>query len=138
MQDIRSIRLRQLHGHLNQVVYEYTKVQFSQATAPEAWQPAVDAYRCRHAIAICIDLAGVEKSEIDLRVEPRRLIVRGRRTPPNPKEHGHEAVQVLVMEIDYGAFHREISFQTEVDPTRVTAEQRNGFLWVQLPLRHPA
>jgi len=41
----------------------------------------------------------------------------------------------LAMEIDHGPFQREIILPVEVDPNRVIAEQRNGLLWIYLPLR---
>ena len=43
---------------------------------------------------------------------------------------------VLAMEIDHGAFERQIKLPSTVDRTRVKAEQKNGLLWVHLPLRH--
>jgi HSP20 family molecular chaperone IbpA len=39
------------------------------------------------------------------------------------------------MEIDYGRFERVLELPAEVDPNRVSAEQRDGLLWVDLPLR---
>ena len=47
----------------------------------------------------------------------------------------NKPVQVLVMEIDYGAFEREIVLPCDVDPDGVTAEKRDGLLWIFLPLR---
>jgi HSP20 family molecular chaperone IbpA len=38
------------------------------------------------------------------------------------------------MEIDHGPFVREILLPIEVTPAEATAEQRNGFLWINLPL----
>ena len=42
---------------------------------------------------------------------------------------------VLAMEIDHGAFEREIELPLSVERERVTAEQRNGILWIHLPLQ---
>jgi HSP20 family molecular chaperone IbpA len=35
-------------------------------------------------------------------------------------------------------FAREIALPAEVETGRVTAEQKNGFLWIYLPLRTQA
>jgi HSP20 family protein len=106
MKDIHGIHLQRLHGRLGEVVYHLTKVQFSKFSSPEAWQPAVNAYRCAECIAICVDLAGVDRKRIELTVEPRRLLIRGHRQAPEPDGAKDKAVQVLVMEIDYGPFER--------------------------------
>jgi HSP20 family molecular chaperone IbpA len=42
------------------------------------------------------------------------------------------------MEIDYGPFEREVLLPSDVAPERVTAEQRNGLLWVYLPFQSHA
>jgi HSP20 family protein len=135
MENIRSIHLRRLHGKLGEVVYQMTKVQFSRFGPPQTWQPAINAYRCSECMAICVELAGVNKDEIDIQVEPRRVLIRGRRQPPEPEQDHHKPVQILVMEVDYGAFEREVLLPTDVESDKVTAEQKNGLLWIYLPLR---
>jgi len=135
MKEIQGVHLRHLHGRLGDVVYHLTKVQFSRFSSPERWQPAVNAYRCAECITICVDLAGVDRERIDLTVEPRRLLIRGHRQPPEPGGARGKALQVLAMEIDYGPFEREVLLPSDVSADRVTAEHREGLLWVYLPLR---
>src|SRR5947208_14001265 len=65
----RSIKLRWLHGMLHDVTSELARLQFSRIGA-HTWQPAINAYRCDKCIRVCVDLAGVERSRIDLTVEP--------------------------------------------------------------------
>jgi len=138
MSDIRGIHLRHLHGQLGDVVYQLTKIQFSSFSSPESWQPAINAYSCSECIAICVDLAGVDRRQIELIVEPRRLLIRGQRQPPEPDGTKSKAVQVLVMEIDYGRFEREVLLPSDVVTNQTTAEQLDGLLWVYLPLRASA
>ncbi len=134
----QNIHLKRLHRRLGDVVYEFTRVQFSQFYVPETWSPAINAYRCPGQIIVCVDLAGVERETLDLRVERRRLQIRGRREPPEPAATGEKALQILAMEIDYGPFEREVLLPSEVDTESVTAEQQNGLLWIYLPLRSHA
>jgi HSP20 family protein len=138
MADIRGIRLKHLHGRLGEIAYQLTQVQFSGVSPDVSWHPAINAYRCPEKMTICVDLAGVDRSAIDLQVEPRSLRVRGRRQPPEPLGAEEKPVQILAIEIDHGPFEREVNFPSEVDPERVTAEQKNGLLWIYLPLRSPA
>jgi len=100
--------------------------------APHFWQPPINAFRCAAAVRICVDLAGVDKSLIDLTVEPRRIIIRGSRETPEPND---QTMQILALEIDYGPFEREVQLPAEVDVERARAEQENGLLWIYLPLK---
>ena len=129
MDPLRNIKLRWLQGTLGDVTV--TRVQMWQAQ-PQTWQPAINAFRCQSGVHICVDLAGVEKSSIDLRVESQRLIVRGTREAPEPTDH---AVQMLALEIDYGPFEREVPLPVEVDVNEARAEQENGLLWIYLPIK---
>lgn len=101
-----------------------------------AWQPPLNAYRCEESIVVCFDLAGVDKERIDIRIEPGRLIVRGVRKTPEPGRGEPCPQQILAMEIDHGPFLRELRLPAEVVREAVTAEHRNGLLWVTLPLSH--
>jgi HSP20 family protein len=134
MDPIRNIKLRWLHGALQDVTYELSRSHFSRFAA-HAWEPAINAYRCERCIRICVDLAGVDRSQIDLSVEPRRLVIRGTRELPEPTEDEGCALKWLVMEIDYGPFIREVPLPVEVEIEEAQAEQRNGLLWISLPLK---
>lgn len=138
MSDRSNFRLRRLYGQLGDVVYEMTRVQFVARVAEQAWRPALNVYRCEQCLSVCVDLAGVEKAEIDLQIEPRRLLIRGKRRAPEPDGAGNKMVQILAMEIDAGPFAREVALPVEVEAERISAEQKNGFLWIYLPLRRQA
>jgi HSP20 family protein len=130
MNPTRQIKLRWLHGTLGDV--SVTRVQLWRG-ARHRWQPSINAFRCERGVRICVDLAGVEKSSIDLAVEPRRVVVRGSRNPPEPASE--RAVQLLALEIDYGPFEREIDLPIEIDVGGAHAEQENGLLWITLPVK---
>jgi HSP20 family protein len=130
-----EIRWQFLQGQIGDVAYELRRVQFSHLATPQQWHPAINAFRCRDCIAVCVDLAGVARPQIELMVEPRRLIIRGSRAAPEPDRAQHEPVQILAMEIDWGGFERALLLPEEVEPERGSAEQRNGMLWIHLPLR---
>ena len=122
MEDIRNIYLRHLQGRVTDIAYELTRVRFSFSHGTEPWHPAINAYRCQDCILIAAELAGVDRSEISIAVEPRRVWLRGRRLPPEPSESDGPALHVLAMEIDHGAFEREIMLPVEVEPELVEAE----------------
>jgi HSP20 family protein len=133
MDPIGSIKLRWLQGALHDVTYELARSRFQ--FAPHTWEPAINAYHCAKCVRICVDLAGVERSQIDLTVEPQRVLIRGARELPEPTHAEGRALRLLAMEIDYGPFEREIALPAEVEITEAQAEQRNGLLWISLPLK---
>lgn len=132
MDPIRTIRLRWWHGSLHAVSSELARPHFA-ATTPAPWQPALNAYRCEQGVRICVDLAGVDRSQIDLTIEGGRLSISGERKVPEPSDAEGRASQMIAMEIDYGPFEREVRLPDDVDLEAVHAEQRNGMLWIFLP-----
>jgi len=129
MHPTRSIRLRWIYGTLTSVE-RLAGPSFSPFVP--VWEPAINAYRCEDSIQICVDLAGVKSSEIDLKIESQKLILHGTRDVPEPEDC---ALQTIAMEIDYGAFSRVLSLPENVEVDKTKAEQRNGFLWIDLPLK---
>lgn len=133
-----KFRLNQLHGRLGDLMYQFTKVQFTHSPAPDTWCPAINAYRCPQGFAICVDLAGVPRESIHVEVHRRSVRLEGRREIPEPKAKGEEPMQILAMEIDSGRFARDIVLPAEVESEAVRAEYKEGFLWVYLPFRSQA
>jgi HSP20 family protein len=134
MDPIKNMKLRWLHGALQDLTSELSRLHFSGFTH-HTWEPAINAYRCEGSIRICVDLAGVDRALIDLIVEPRRVVIRGTRELPEPTDDEGCALQLLAMEIDYGPFMREVPLPVEVEIEQAHAEQRNGLLWILLPLK---
>ena len=129
------------YGTLVRSTKQFTEVisQISYSSTPldEVWHPAINAYRCRDCVLICVELAGVDASRIHLQAEPNRLWLHGRRVPPEPPPSEGAPLQVLAMEIDHDRFEREIILQVQVDPSQIHAEQREGLLWIRLPVTPP-
>lgn len=138
----RGFRLLQLQGKLGEVAYEMTKVNFSGFQAVQSrWQPAVNIFLCSRCFRVCVELAGVDPEELELSVSNGRLWIQGSRLPPEPSSEPEavtartKAVRVLAMEIDYGAFVREISLPEDVDLDRLQTDWDNGILWIEIPRR---
>ena len=89
----------------------------------------------RRGLRICVDLAGVDRSQVELLVDPQRLAIRGTREAPEPTDDEGRAVQMIAFEIDYGPFERIVELPLPVDVARAKAEQRNGLLWIELPFK---
>ena len=131
MNSSRTI-LHWVHGTLGDVSY---RLRFSHFVRHAVWRPAINAYRCETCISICVDLAGVDRSDIELVIEEQRLSIRGERAVPEPSGKEDPAERMIAMEIDYGPFERDVQLPGEVDVKKVRVEQKNGFLWIHLPLK---
>jgi len=137
MDDIRSIHLKILQRQLSTIARELAEVRFLALPMPRTWSPRLNVYRCRDRLVICAELAGVDRAEIELRVEPRRVWLSGRRRAPVPEQAPESLRQILALEIDDGRFEREVILPVDIVPGEVWAEQRNGLLWIDLPLPLP-
>src|SRR3712207_2079947 len=70
------------------------------------FRPAVDCYRCDDPaeLTVVVELAGIDPADIRLAATPRTLVIAGeRRRPAKPGRHYEQ------MEIEYGAFQRQIA-----------------------------
>jgi HSP20 family protein len=126
--------LARLQRQLGGIASQLTRVEFTYIGAAARWRPPINAYRCGERFIVCVDLAGADQSATRVVAEPRRLVIRGQRPPPGPPCDQGEPVQVVEMEIDYGSFERVIEFPAEILPHQVTAEYREGLLWISLPI----
>lgn len=134
MNDFGSIHLRRLQARLGGIAYELMRVPQTTYRPRQTWCPATNVYQCREKIVVCVELAGVSKSLIDIRVEPHRILIRGQRQAPVLDQTHGPLTQVLALEMDEGPFERELLISARVEPDQVTAEQREGILWIHVPL----
>src|SRR5215213_8755257 len=57
----------------------------------------------------------------------------GEHASPGGAAGEHRRVRIHLMEIDHGAFCREVELPQDVDRERISATYRNGMLWIELP-----
>lgn len=96
------------------------------------WCPSLNLYETRTCFLVCVELAGIEPGKIDVNAQGSTLVISGKRDRPSlPNDAGR--ISVHLMEIDSGSFRREVSFPSAVDVDRITADYREGYLWVTLP-----
>lgn len=102
----------------------------------EAWRPNVNLYETDALYLVCVDLAGVDKSEIDVVIQGQTLRIRGTRqvgVPDTISEAQRRRVRVHLMEIDHGNFSRDVELPADVAQGQISATHRNGMLWIELP-----
>jgi HSP20 family protein len=99
----------------------------------ENWTPNVNLYETDAIYFVCVDLAGVEKEKIDIQIIDGRLSIRGNRPVPQCDETLSGRVRIHLMEIDHGAFARDVELPDDVVRDKINARYINGMLWIELP-----
>ncbi|MBN1490541.1 MAG: Hsp20/alpha crystallin family protein [Phycisphaerae bacterium] len=106
--------------------------QYVPFSRREFWTPAVNLYETATHFVICAELAGVPRETIDVKAEPGRIVIHGERHDPYPA-NPDEPHCVHAMEIDLGAFYREVQVPGPMDIERIQAKYRDGLLWIHVP-----
>ena len=94
-----------------------------------AWVPPVDIHERQDHLVIRVEVPGVHKEDMDVRIENGVLTLHGERKEEKEikEENAH------LMERVYGRFTRSFSLPTTVDAARVTATYKDGVLEVTVP-----
>lgn len=119
---------KELTDHLPQ---SFAYLSLSTAAGQSAWTPNTDVYETPDHLVVKMEIAGIDKDDLELTIKDRLLLVRGyRKDPCRQRQHRCSFRQ---MEIDYGYFERRIVIPRSVDGNRVRAQFSNGFLHIELP-----
>ncbi|MGZ8154683.1 MAG: Hsp20 family protein [Burkholderiales bacterium] len=94
-----------------------------------SWSPSVEVCEKDDQVRICMDVPGVDESNLQVQIEEGTLTIRGERQDERPDEAGHRR-----SELHYGAFTRRIPLPGGVDPDGAQAVLRKGVLEIRIPL----
>ena len=93
------------------------------------WAPNIDVYCNDSGLVIKVELAGMQRENLELTVEGNKLRISGQRPDGCRSPH----CKFLVMEINYGAFESLIEVPEGCDLSLGKAVYQNGFLRVDVP-----
>ena len=108
---------------------------YSRARGPafviyrEHWSPPCNVYDAGDTLRVLVEIAGINRDGLDLRIEDNRLVLRGTRPEPCAPPH----CNYQQMEIAFGDFELAIPLEIPVDAEGVQAWYQDGFLHVVLP-----
>jgi HSP20 family protein len=100
-----------------------------QAAGDTHWIPNTDVYVTEGELVIKVELAGMQREDLELTVEGNRLMISGHR-PDNSRAC---KCKFLVMEINYGNFECVIEIPPGYELNAAKAAYQNGFLQVTVP-----
>jgi HSP20 family protein len=93
------------------------------------WNPDVEVCEQDDHVRVCIDVPGVDESNLQVEVDEGYLTIRGERQDERATDPGHRR-----SELHYGAFTRRIPLPDGADPDAARAVLRNGVLEVRIAL----
>jgi HSP20 family protein len=115
----------------NHLPHGFAYLGFHTSTSHTAWTPNTDVYETGGTLVVKMEIAGIEREDLEITLNDRLLLVRGHRK--DPCRQREQRCVFRQMEIDYGFFERRIVIPRSVDGSRVRAQFRNGFLQIELP-----
>jgi HSP20 family protein len=93
------------------------------------WRPTANVAETDAEYLVKAELPGVEKKDVEVKVEEGVLTIRGERR--YDKEHDSETQHRV--ESFYGSFARSFTVPADVDVARIQAESKDGVLTIHLP-----
>ena len=123
--------LGHLARHMTALVHHIIHSGFPSGLSSADWAPAVDIYETEASYEVIVNLAGVNREQIEVYADAHVLTVAGWRADPVPAGK----VCVHQMEIEQGQFNRRLNLPEDADTDKVTARYRDGFLLVSIPKR---
>lgn len=93
------------------------------------WAPRMDLSESGDAYRLKMDLPGLDKSDINVRMEDNRLFVSGERA----EETTRKDEDSVHSERFFGSFYRSIRLPAAVEEEKIEAHFKNGVLTIDLP-----
>ena len=93
------------------------------------FNPLFDVRETDDAFILQADMPGIIEKDLDISLTNNRLIVGGKRE----SEQEVKGETYYRSERTYGSFSRSFNLPTDVDANKVSAELKNGVLYVNLP-----
>ena len=90
--------------------------------------PAADIYEAENDLTVILEMPGVEKKNVDIRVEDGALIVEGRLDLTK-----YQGLQPVYTEYNIGHYARSFRLSGKIDQNKIAAEMKDGVLSLKLP-----
>lgn len=100
-----------------------------ETTVPaRVFVPQADIYETRDALKVVLEMPGVNKNNVNVRVEDGVLTVEGRLDFSNYRD-----LRPLYTEYNIGHYSRSFRLSTKIDQGKIGAEMKDGVLSLVLP-----
>ncbi len=90
--------------------------------------PYTDIYETEEGLTLVVEMAGVEKTDIDISIEANVLQIEGRIDLSSYSE-----MKPVYTEYNVGHYNRKFSLPDAIDQSKISAEMEDGVLTLRLP-----
>jgi len=97
-------------------------------TPTRVFAPIADIYETNDALTVILEMPGVEKNNVDVRVEDDILRVNGQLDLSK-----YKGLLPLYTEYNIGNYSRNFRLSNKIDQNKIAAELKDGVLWLTLP-----
>jgi HSP20 family protein len=123
--------LDELTSKLERTLEDMLGVSPSFTLSERTWRPPMDMYETPEEVVILAEIGGVDKEDLEVEISSKAVRIQGRRLAP---PSGPNSTYRLA-EIQYGRFERILFLPSPINPDKVTAASKNGFLEIRLVKR---
>ncbi len=90
------------------------------------WQPKTDIFESDEQVVIKIELAGVDREDVSVKLKDGQLIISGVRKEKRPQQR----VYFHQLEISYGPFQKVIFLPETLQHNEIVAQLEEGMLYI--------
>ncbi|MCG4454876.1 Hsp20/alpha crystallin family protein [Pseudomonas sp. MMS21-TM103] len=90
--------------------------------------PQVDVFEDKDGILLLVDMPGVPKDKLELRIDNNTLLIEGNIAPDTP-----ENMEAVYAEVRLSRYRRAFSLSSDLDTARIDAQLRDGVLNLRIP-----
>jgi HSP20 family protein len=120
--------LQRMYSEMHRMIRQFVpQEQWNDIQQHRGWRPPTDVYETDTAAVVKVEIAGVDRTDIDISFANRILTVTGSRRDPADK------LTYQQMEINYGVFRTDVFLPWPVKDNDIEANYEDGFLIVVLP-----
>ncbi len=92
------------------------------------WEPNTDIWESEDSVCILVELAGVQKEDITVKIKNSKIFISGQRKEKRPDQQ----IRFHQLEINYGAFLKIIRLPETLEHNEIVAKFQSGFLLVEI------
>jgi HSP20 family protein len=96
--------------------------------AGKFYSPYTDIYETKDAVIVAMEVPGVAKSDIDVRLDKGQLTITS-----NVDSKRYDGLEPIYSEYNVGNFVRSFTLSTKIDRDAIAASVADGVLTVRLP-----
>jgi HSP20 family protein len=105
-----------------------------ESTIPaRSFMPATDVFENEQALIVVMEVPGIQRDHVDVRVEDNHLTIEGRLD-----QSKYDGLQPVYTEYNIGNYSRSFQLSSQIEQDGIVAELNNGVMTLTLPKRESA